>query len=92
MSLIEIAESIGIKTERRKVPVDELETFEEAGACGTAAIISPIKKIVDPDKNKIYEYCRDDQPGKISMKLYNKLIGIQNGDEPDEFGWMEVVE
>ena len=92
MSLIDIAKSLGIKTERRRVPVEELSAFEEAGACGTAAVISPIRKIVDPDMNKIYEYCRDGNPGPVSMKLYNKLVGIQNGDVEDEFGWMTVVE
>jgi len=92
MSLIEIAESIGMKTERRRVPVEELSTFAEVGACGTAAVISPIGKIVDPDMNKIYEYCKDGNPGKQSMKLYNKLVGIQNGVVEDEFGWMTEVE
>lgn len=92
MSLIDIAGSIGMKTERRKVPVEELSTFTETGACGTAAVISPIGKIVDPEKNMIYEYCRDGKPGPITMKLYNKLVGIQNSDEPDEFGWMTVVD
>jgi branched-chain amino acid aminotransferase len=92
MSLIEIANSFGMKTERRRVPVEELSTFEETGACGTAAVISPIGKIVDPDKNMIYEYCRDGKPGSATMKLYNKLIGIQYGNEADEFGWMTVVE
>jgi len=92
MSLIDIAKSLGIKTERRRVPVEELSAFEEVGACGTAAVISPIRKIVDPDMNKIYEYCRDGNPGPVSMKLYNKLVGIQNGDVEDEFGWMTVVE
>jgi branched-chain amino acid aminotransferase len=92
MSLIDIAASIGMKTERRRVPVEELSTFTETGACGTAAVISPIGKIVDPEKNIIYEYCRDGIPGPITMKLYNKLVGIQNGDEPDKFGWMTVVE
>ena len=92
MSLIEIAKSLGMKTERRKIPVEELSTFAEAGACGTAAVISPIAKIVDPEKNKVYEYCKDGNPGPVSMKLYKKLIAIQNGDEPDEFGWMTVVE
>ncbi len=91
-SLMEIAENLGIKTERRRIPVEELETFEEAGACGTAAVISPIGKIVDPEMNRIYEYCRDGEPGRITMTLYKKLVGIQNGDEPDEFGWMTVVE
>jgi branched-chain amino acid aminotransferase len=91
-SLIEIAQSLGMKTERRRVPVEELSTFEETGACGTAAVITPIAKIVDPDVNKIYEYCKDGNPGPVSMKLYNKLVGIQNGYEKDEFGWMTVVE
>jgi branched-chain amino acid aminotransferase len=91
MSLIELAGKLGMKPERRKIPVEELATFEETGACGTAAVISPIGKIVDPDKNMIYEYCRDGKPGKATMKLYNKLVGIQLGDEPDEFGWMTVV-
>ena len=92
MSLIELAKSMGMKTERRKVPVEELATFDEAGACGTAAVISPIAKIVDVDNNMIYEYCRDGNPGPVSMKLYNKLVSIQNGDEPDEFGWITVID
>jgi branched-chain amino acid aminotransferase len=91
-SLIELAGSIGIKTERRRVPVEELAEFSETGACGTAAVISPIGKIIDPEKNRIYEYCKDGKPGELTMKLYNRLVGIQNGDEPDEFGWMTVVD
>ena len=81
-----------MKTERRQVPVEELSTFVETGACGTAAVISPIAKIVDPDKNMIYEYCKDGQPGKDSLKLYNKLVAIQYGDEPDTHGWITIVD
>lgn len=92
MSLIDIAASMGIKTERRRIPVSELSTFSEAGACGTAAVITPIARIVDPGKNMVYEYCKDGKPGPVTMKLYNKLVAIQNGDEPDEFGWMTEVE
>jgi len=92
MSLLKIAESLGMKTERRQVPVDELSSFAEAGACGTAAVISPIAKIFDPEKNKIYEYCKDGNPGPESLKLYNKLVSIQNGDETDLFGWVTIVE
>lgn len=92
MSLIEVAASLGIKTQRRRVPVEELAEFSEAGACGTAAVISPIAKIVDPDRNKVYEYCRDGKPGPVTMKLYNKLVGIQYGDVEDEFGWITFVE
>ena len=92
MSLIEIAGSLGMKTERRQVPVDELSTFTEAGACGTAAVISPIGKIFDPEKNKIYEYCKNGEPGIQTLKLYKKLTAIQNGDEPDPFGWVTIVD
>jgi branched-chain amino acid aminotransferase len=92
MSLLEIAKSMGMKTERRPVPVEELASFVEAGACGTAAVISPIAKIFDPEKNNIYEYCKDGNPGPESLKLYKKLTSIQNGDEPDPYGWVTFVE
>jgi branched-chain amino acid aminotransferase len=92
MSLIEVAQSLGIRTERRQVPVEELSEFTEAGACGTAAIISPIGKIFDPDTNRVYEYCKDGNPGLVTMKLYNKLTAIQYGDETDKFGWISIVD
>jgi branched-chain amino acid aminotransferase len=92
MSLLEIAKGMGMKTERRQVPVEELASFVETGACGTAAVISPIAKIVDPDMNKIYEYCKDGKPGPESLKLYKILTSIQNGDEPDPYGWVTIVE
>jgi len=91
-SLIDIAESLGLKTERRPIAIEELAEFEEAGACGTAAVISPIAKIVDPDTDKSYVYCTECEPGPVQMQLYNKLTGIQNGDEPDTFGWVTIVE
>ncbi len=92
MSLIDVAQSLGIKTERRQVALEELSEFTEAGACGTAAVISPIGKIFDPDTNRVYEYCKDGKPGPVTMKLYNKLTGIQYGDETDEFGWISIVD
>ena len=92
MSLIDIARSMGIKTERRQVPVEELSSFVETGACGTAAVISPIARIFDPEKNMIYEYCKNGEPGAYTMKLYNRLVSIQNGDEPDTFGWITIVD
>lgn len=90
-SLCVIAESLGIKVERRPVRFDEIESFEEIGACGTAAIISPIGKIIDIDNNKIYEFCKNGV-GPVSTKLYNKLVAIQFGQEPDEFGWIEFID
>ena len=91
-SLMQLAESMGMKIERREVPVEELATFEEAGACGTAAVISPIERIDDLDKNTSYVFAKDKKPGPICTKLYNKLRAIQYGDEPDVFGWVTVIE
>jgi len=91
MSLMTLAEDMGMKVEKRPVPVEELEEFDEVGACGTAAVITPIRKIVDPDTNRIYEYCSDSTPGPVCTKLYNRLTAIQTGDEPDRFGWISIV-
>ncbi|MFP4664073.1 MAG: branched-chain amino acid aminotransferase [Bacteroidales bacterium] len=91
-SLIELAEHLGMKTERRPVPVDELGSFEEVGACGTAAIIAPIGEIRDLDSGELFTYCPDGKPGEWSTKLYNTLLNIQYGDEEDPFGWTEVLD
>lgn len=89
-SLRQLAEDLGMKVEERRVPVEELAEFSEAGACGTAAVVSPIKSIYDADKNIRYTY--GDEPGEISLKLYEKLIGIQYGCEDDTHGWVTIVE
>lgn len=91
-SLMVLAEEMGMTVERRQIPVEELATFEEAGACGTAAVISPIERIDDYDEKKSYVFSKDGQPGPISDKLYKKLRAIQYGDEPDTHGWVTVVE
>lgn len=91
-SLMVLAEDMGMKVERRQIPVEELATFEEAGACGTAAVISPIERIDDYDEKKSYVFSTDGTPGPISEKLYKKLRAIQYGDEPDTHGWVTIVE
>lgn len=90
-SLMQLAEDMGMKVERRQIPEEELSTFEEAGACGTAAVISPISRIDDLENKKSYVISKDGKPGPISTKLYNKLRGIQYGTEPDVHGWTKVV-
>jgi branched-chain amino acid aminotransferase len=74
------------------VALEELDSFEEAGACGTAAVISPIERIDDPDTGKSYVFSEDGKPGKRCEKLYNRLRAIQYGDEADKHGWVTVVE
>lgn len=92
MSLITLAEDLGLKVERRKVPVEEIKTFEEAGACGTAAVISPVGKIYDEGLDETYVLSKDGNPGPISTKLYERLYGIQTGDIEDTHGWVTIVE
>lgn len=91
-SLIQLAEDMGMTVERRPVPVEELATFDEAAECGTAAVIAPISYIDDLDENKSYVYSKDGNPGPVSERLYNKLRGIQYGDEPDVHGWVQIIE
>lgn len=91
-SLMQLAEDLGMKVERRQIPEEELATLEEAGACGTAAVISPIQRIDDPENNRSYIISKDGKPGPVCTKLYNKLRAIQYGDEPDVHGWVKFIE
>jgi branched-chain amino acid aminotransferase len=90
-SLMQLAKDMGLEVQVRKVAVEELANFEEAGACGTAAVISPINKIVDDDLKITYLF-GGDEPGKISTQLYLKLQGIQYGTEPDLHKWTTIIE
>jgi branched-chain amino acid aminotransferase len=91
-SLMQLAEEMGLRVERRPVPEEELATFEEAGACGTAAVISPILRIDDISENRTYHFSKDGKAGPVCEKLYYKLRAIQYGDEPDKYGWVTIVE
>ena len=82
---------MGLTVEVRPIPEEELSTFEEAGACGTAAVISPIARIDDMENHRSYVISKDGKPGPISTQLYNKLRNIQYGIEPDVHGWVTVL-
>lgn len=88
-SLMQLAQDLGMKVERRPILEEELATFEEAGACGTAAVISPISYIDDMDTGKRYSF--GEKPGPLSKKLYTKLRNIQYGIEPDIHGWNTII-
>lgn len=92
MSLCQIAKDLGMTVERRHVPVEELAEFEEAGACGTAAVISPIARIDDLDENKSYVYSKDGSAGPKSTKLYETLRGIQYGELEDKHNWVMILD
>ncbi len=92
MSLIQIAKDLGMTVERRHVPVEELAEFDEAGACGTAAVISPIAHIDDLDNGKKYTYSTNGEAGPVCTKLYHTLRAIQYGDAEDKHGWVTIIE
>ena len=91
-SLQQLAKDLGMKVEVRPIPEEELDTFEEAGACGTAAVISPIEKIDDLERGKSYVISKDGKPGPWSTKLYHTLRAIQLGEEPDTHNWVTVLD
>lgn len=85
-SLMYVAEHIlGMKVEERKVRVDELSDFVECGLCGTAAVISPVGKIVDHGKEVVYGM---EDMGPVTKKLYDALRGIQLGTVEAPEGWI----
>ena len=89
-SLRQIAADLGLVVEERDIPVEELATFEEAGACGTAAVISPIGALYDLDNNVTYDYGM--KVGETCKKMYDHLQGIQYGRVEDIHNWNVVVE
>lgn len=92
MCLREIAQELGLEVERRHVAIDEIPFFEEAGACGTAAVISPIGLIQDRDSGKEFVISKNGEAGPWSTKLYNYLTGVQYGEVEDKFNWCTIVD
>lgn len=90
-SLMILAGDIGLTTDQRKMTEEELEGLDEAGACGTAAVISPISEIVNLDSCKKYTYTENNEAGPISTKLYERLKGIQYGDIEDTHNWNTII-
>ena len=91
-SLVYVAkEYLGLEVEERPVYFDEVKDFAECGLCGTAAVISPVGKIVDHGK----EICLPsgmDEMGPVTKKLYETLTGIQMGRIEAPKGWIQVIE
>ena len=91
-SLMYIAEHyLGLEVEERDVYVDELKDFAECGLCGTAAVISPVGKVVDHGKEICFPSGME-KMGPITQKLYDTLTGIQMGRIEAPEGWLKVIE
>ncbi len=89
LTLQQIAEDMGYEVERRRIDfVEEIESFDEVGACGTAAVIAPILSIYDPESDKSYKF---DGPGPVATELLRRYRAIQLGEEADNHNWNLVV-
>ena len=90
-SLMVVAEKyLGMEVEHREVYFDEVKDFAECGLCGTAAVISPVGKIVDHGKEICFPSGMDDM-GPVMKKLYDTLTGIQMGRIEAPEGWIKVI-
>ncbi|MER2175985.1 MAG: branched-chain amino acid aminotransferase [Carnobacterium sp.] len=90
-SLLYLAkERLGLEVVEGDVFIDQLDDFKEAGACGTAAVISPIGGI--QNKDDFHVFYSETETGPVTKKLYEELTGIQYGDVEAPIGWIQKVE
>ena len=90
-SLMYVAEKyLGLEVEEREVYLDEVKDFAECGLCGTAAVISPVGKIVDHGTEICFPSGMEEM-GPTTKKLYDTLTGIQMGHIEAPEGWIHVV-
>ena len=95
-SLIDLARSMGRKVEERPIAVEELIAAQSSGllkesfACGTAAVISPIREIMH--RGEVLYRNDGTKPGELTMQLRKSLMDIQFGLAPDPFGWRHKLE
>jgi branched-chain amino acid aminotransferase len=88
-SLRVLAEEMGLKVEVRPVHIDEIFNLKEAGCCGTAAVITPVKSITYGEK--VATYTEGDEIGPVSKQLYDRLKAIQQGLAEDKHGWVREI-
>lgn len=90
LSLIELAQSrLGLKVVQGDVFIDQLAQFKEAGACGTAAVITPIGGI--SYKDNLHVFYSETEVGPVTQRLYKELTGVQTGDIEAPAGWIIKV-
>ena len=90
-SLMYVAEHyLGLKTEEREIPFSEVKEFKECALCGTAAVLSPVGKVVNHDETILFPSGME-KPGEITQKLYDTLTGIQMGRIEAPEGWIKEI-
>ena len=90
-SLMYVAEKyLGMETEEREVSLEEVKDFAECGLCGTAAVLSPVGKIVDHGREICFPSGMEDM-GPVTKKLYDTLTGVQMGRIEAPEGWIYKI-
>ena len=90
-SLVYVAkEYLGLEAEEREIPFEEVKEFAECGLCGTAAVISPVGKIINHGEEICFPSGMEEM-GPITKKLYDTLTGIQMGRIPAPEGWLVEI-
>lgn len=90
-SLMYVAQKyLGLETEEREIYINELSDFKECGLCGTAAVITPVGRVVDHGKEILFPSGME-QIGEITQKLYDTLTGIQMGKLEAPEGWIYEI-
>lgn len=85
MTLQQVAKDLGIPVEVRPIPYEEVETFAEVGACGTAVVVTPVNEIIRGDH--VIRIGPAEGSGPVLEQLYRHVTGIQYGELPDRHGW-----
>ena len=97
-TLQQVALDLGMEVEKRPVPLEELSTFEEAGGCGTAVVITPLSRIdikpvlESPEVSRSFRFGDGGAVGPWSTALYRRITAIQSGEAEDLHGWCHFVE
>ena len=89
MSLQQIAHDFGMEVQRRPIAFDELPNLKEVGACGTAAVITPIYSITRDET--VYTFGNEETVGETLTRLFKEIQGIQYGEIDDRHNWMVAV-
>lgn len=91
-SLVHVAQKyLGLEVEEREVLLEEVQDFAECGLCGTAAVISPVGKVVDHGREICFPSGMTEM-GPVTRKLYDTLTGIQMGEIEAPKGWIHIIE
>lgn len=95
-SLMTLAAEEGLKVEAREIPIEEMETFDEVIACGTAVVVTPVGSVTlfgdDEKEAKKYSFGKSDEVGPMTRLLYDRVRAIQFGEEEDKHSWNFKIE